>query len=282
VSAPNQAQAEFWSEGGGRKWVEFQDVLDATLAPALNLLMEGAALRPGQSVLDIGCGAGASSLAAAEAVGSEGQVTGVDISAPLLQKAARRAASLPNVSFARGDAQTCAFPARHDALISRFDVMFFGDPAAAFANMARALRSSGQITFVCWAGLDMNPWFLIPAQIAARHLGAPDKPALHAPGPMAFADVEYTFAMLERAGLRGVTITPHQVILTPPGDAAQVAAMAIRIGPAASRIAAVEAGKPEIARIQADITRALAPFQTAQGVRIPAALHLCQARVSEA
>lgn len=278
TAPPNQAQGAFWSEGGGRKWVEFQDVLDATLAPVLDLLLEGAALGPGQGVLDIGCGAGASSLAAAAAVGPDGHVTGADISAPLLEEAARRAAHLPHLRFQHGDAQTHMFEAGHDALISRFGVMFFDDPVAAFANMARALRPGGRVTFVCWDAVAHNPWFRLPAQVAATHLGPPEPGAPHAPGPMAFADADYTRGMLEAAGLRDIAIAPTAVMLTPPGDAAQVASMATRIGPAASRIAATEAPKPVIARIQAELAGVFAPFSTSDGMRIPAALHLCTAR----
>ena len=280
MSDPNQAQAEFWSTEGGRKWVQFQGVMDTTLAPALDLLMAGAALRPGQSVLDIGCGAGASSRAAAAIVGPGARVTGADISATLLEEAERHAADQPSTGFICVDAQTHVFAPEYDALISRFGVMFFDDPVAAFPNMARALRPGGQVTFVCWAGVDLNPWFRLPAQIAARHLGPSEPPAPHAPGPMAFADEVYTQGLLKEAGLSDVCITPSSVMLTPPGDPAQVASLATRIGPAASRIAAVEADTLAMAENEADIAEAFALFETPQGMRIPAVLHLCQARVA--
>ena len=254
--APNRDQAEYWSSAEGAKWVDHQAFFDGSMAPVLERLLAAADLRAGQHVLDIGCGTGASTLAAAAMVGPEG-----------------------NVAFIEGDAQTHAFsPASIDALISRFGVMFFSDPVAAFANMARALKPRARLTFIAWGPMAENPWFALPLAAAAARLGAPEPPPPHAPGPMAFSDQAHVSDILARAGLSEITVQEVRLAFTPPGDVASLADFLTHVGPAARIIAAKQGSAADARAITADIRAALAPFAGADGVRVPALLNLFSAR----
>ncbi len=279
--APNRDQAEYWSSAEGAKWVDHQAFFDGSMAPVLERLLAAADLRAGQHVLDIGCGTGASTLAAAAMVGPEGKVTGLDISPLMLARARERAAQagIDNVAFIEGDAQTHAFsPASIDALISRFGVMFFSDPVAAFANMARALKPRARLTFIAWGPMAENPWFALPLAAAAARLGAPEPPPPHAPGPMAFSDQAHVSDILARAGLSEITVQEVRLAFTPPGDVASLADFLTHVGPAARIIAAKQGSAADARAITADIRAALAPFAGADGVRVPALLNLFSAR----
>lgn len=277
---PNRDQAEFWTSESGGKWVENADFLDRTLAPALDCVLEAADLRPGERVLDIGCGTGASMLAAAQAVGPEGRVTGADISPVMLQGARARAAEAgcATVTFLEADAQTHHFGrGAFDAMISRFGVMFFADSVAAFENMGRAMRRGGRMHFVCWSGLGQNPWFALPRQVAIDRLGAPEPADPRAPGPMAFAERDYVTGILESAGLTEVTAREVAVDLTPPGPVEEVARFAAHVGPA-SRILKERNGTAEDAEaIVEALTGMMRDYATPEGVRVPAVLNLYSA-----
>ena len=277
---PNRDQAEFWSSESGNKWVENAAVLDAAMAPALDAVLEAAALQQGERVLDIGCGTGASTLAAAAAVGPDGRVTGADISPVMLGGARKRAAEAgcATVDFVVADAQTHGFaPGAFDAMISRFGVMFFADSVAAFANMAKAMRPGGRMHFVCWSGLQENPWFSMPRQVAIDRLGAPEPADPRAPGPMAFAERDFVTGILEQAGLAEVHSQEVSVDLTPLGSVEEVAKFAAHVGPA-SRILKEKDGTAEDARVIVEaLSEKMQAFATPDGVRVPATLNLYSA-----
>jgi SAM-dependent methyltransferase len=249
------------------------------MAGILRLLVDGAAPRPGDRVADIGCGTGASTLAAAAMV-QPGPVLGVDISEPLLDRARARAeaAGLQNVDFLLTDAQTHRFqPAAFDVLISRFGMMFFEDPVAAFRNLGKALRPGGRMVFVAWAETAKNPWFQIPQEAAIERLGAPPPVNPHAPGPLAFADASRVLELLRAAGLSQVRAETLDTVLTPPGDVAAAAGVASRVGPAA-RVMKARSGSEEDAKaIEAQIAEGLHPYEQDGSVRVPAVVHLFSA-----
>jgi ubiquinone/menaquinone biosynthesis C-methylase UbiE len=146
----NADQSEFWNLGPGRNWVRYQADLDAIHGPVTDLLLEACAPQEGERILDVGCGAGASAFALARAVSPSGHVRGVDLSVPLIQRAEerRRELDLPNISFEVADAQDHAFESQSfDLVASRFGLMFFSDPVAAFRNIASDLRPGGRIAF---------------------------------------------------------------------------------------------------------------------------------------
>jgi SAM-dependent methyltransferase len=230
-AAPNAAQADYWNADAGRTWAELQVLLDLELQPLGEEALRVPAPRAAERVLDIGCGAGETSLELARAVGPQGSVLGVDLSAPLLDLARRRAAAagLP-VRFVRADAQTAnltadltadlaavseaavsgsAFGDGHfDAVYSRFGVMFFADPAAAFANIRAALRPGGRLAFVCWRAFEANPLMREPLEAALPFIPPPEPVDPAAPGPFAFADPQKVRDILGAAGLARIRVEP--------------------------------------------------------------------------
>ncbi|MBL8552521.1 MAG: methyltransferase domain-containing protein [Hyphomonadaceae bacterium] len=201
-------QKTLWNGPAGNAWVEAQALLDQMLQPMADVLIADiSALRPGR-VLDIGCGTGATTIAAARATG--GDAVGVDISEPMLALARTRAAGA-RATFVCADAQTNAFDAgSFDALMSRFGVMFFDDTAAAFANLRRAARHGAALRFVVWRSAEEN-LFLTTAERAAASL-LPDMPQRQlegpGPGPFALADKTRTAALLKDSGWGAIEIRP--------------------------------------------------------------------------
>src|SRR6266850_2472283 len=182
----NQEQIRYWNEQGGPRWVQRQQQLDAQINPLGLVAMQRAEIRPGERALDVGCGCGQTTLELAQRVGASGSVLGIDISQPMLTRARERQQELgiKNLEFLHADAQTYSFEReRFDLIFSRFGVMFFDDPAAAFANLRTALRSAGRLCFLCWQTLEKNEWARVPFLAATRHVQPPAPPAPDAPGP---------------------------------------------------------------------------------------------------
>ena len=198
----NIEQAEFWSELAPT-WLELEDQMEEVGGFPGELAMDRLELLPGQRVVDLGCGSGRTMLELAGGVGPGGEVTGVDISAEMLARGRERAARLGvgNVKFLHADAQVHDFGEdRFDAAYSRFGVMFFTDPVAAFANVRRALRPGGALSFVCWRGVFDNEWMLIPGAAVAEVTGSlPPMPGPDELGPFSLADPARVRAVLGAA-----------------------------------------------------------------------------------
>ncbi len=219
MTIDNSTQIEFWNGETGRNWVTHDALMEAMLRPLGESVMDTLAPQPGEHVLDIGCGCGHTSVNLAQRVGVEGSVTGIDISAPMLAVASHLAAehSIDNTSiqFVEADAQTHAFePERYDAVFSRFGVMFFEDPAAAFANIRSALRASGRLAFCCWQPRAVNPFMTVPAMAALELLPAPPEVPPRTPGPFAFEEADYVTDVLTKAGFESVAVMPLQQSLS--------------------------------------------------------------------
>jgi SAM-dependent methyltransferase len=231
-------------------------------------------------VLEIGCGTGALTLPLAEAVGEHGRVVAVDISEPMLGAARQKVGDrgLGNVTLLSGDAQVFAFePAAFDLATSRMGVMFFADPAAAFRNIKGALKPGGRLVFACWAPLAENRHWLISYDIALRHLGPPEPPSAHEPGPLAFGDPDYIRGVLTTAGFAEIAVErAHPTIIcgTPEEEARQ----AVMMGPTARLI---EEKKPDEATRQTiahEIEAAFAAEASSGPIRLPATIFLVAAR----
>jgi len=280
MTEANADQAAFWNAQPGQNWVTFQACLDAQLAEVNGALLAACAVQPGERVLDIGCGAGGSTFALAAAVGGSGRVLGLDLSEPLLARAEERRdeLALGQVRFEKGDAQDYPFqPGALDLAASRFGVMFFADPVAAFRNVARALRPGGRLVFVAWAGPEHNPWFAIPQRTAVARLGPVAPTPAEAPGPMAFRDAARVTGLLKAAGLAEARAETVDLRL-PSQSLDAVIELVGNIG-AMPRILREKGGTPDDrTAILAQVRAEFGPFATAEGVRLPARVILYSAR----
>lgn len=203
----NEAQRELWNGTSGEHWATEAERFDTMLQPFVDRILDAAAIQEGDRVLDVGCGNGALLLAAARRVGPDGEVTGLDLSGPMLATARARAeaAGASNVRLDQGDAQTHDFAgAAFDASISRFGVMFFDDPAAAFSNLAGALKPGARVAFSCWKPAFDNEWIMVPSMAALEHLPMPQTGEPDAPGPFAFSDPARVESILTAAGFGDV------------------------------------------------------------------------------
>jgi SAM-dependent methyltransferase len=221
----NAAQQNYWNTIAGPRWVGLEGFVERRVRPVNDLLLASSGVAPGERVLEIGCGTGAFTLPLAEAVGGRGEVLGADISSAMLTGARKRLAEagLRIVTLIEADAQTHQFEAgRFDLITSRFGVMFFADPKAAFANLLRAARPGGRLCFACWGPLEDNRHWLLPYEVVLRHLGPPAPKPPRTPGPMAFADPDYVRSFLGAAGFEAIEMrreTPDIVISTPQKEA---------------------------------------------------------------
>lgn len=208
----NQDQIDYWNGEVGQRWAENHPALDAAFAPFTQALFEAAGLAPGDRVLDIGCGAGETTLWAARQVGPSGRVTGADVSGPLLDAARAREATDPTggapIEWLRADVQGHAFGARFDHALSRFGVMFFDDSAAAFANIRAHLVEGGRLRFLCWRAMAENPWTALPRAAVMPLVPEAEAPPPEAPGPFRFALRETLRPILEEAGFRDIAFEP--------------------------------------------------------------------------
>lgn len=278
----NADQIEYWNEVSGPKWVAMQEDLDSQLVPLMEALLEFANAQPGDSILDVGCGCGASTLAFAEIVGAEGRVEGLDVSRPMLDHARARttAAGLEHISFVQGDAQVAELAqGGYDHVVSRFGIMFFDDPAAAFANLRSALKPGGDLVFICWRPITENPWMTIPAMAAAQHLEMPGPPEPNAPGPFGLADELYTRGQLESGGFTDVTIEPFTLKMHagPGGSLEASAEFSTKIGPVSALLRDADQGT--VAKVKASIVKALRAHEGEDGVKLDFATWLVRARV---
>ena len=280
-SRANDEQIAYWNEKAGPKWVAMQQRLDAQLAPLGDALLERAALLPGERVLDIGCGCGSTTLEAAARVGPGAAVIGADISRPMLERARERAAAagLNNTVFTEADAQVFPFvQGQADAVISRFGVMFFADPAAAFTNIRRALTSAGRLCFICWRPMSENPWIRVPLAAAAKHLELPAPAEPHAPGPFAFDDAKWVRSILDTAGYSNVQVDRHDARL-PIGGSADIERsvdFAIDLGPVSALL--LDKGDDIRSAVRASIREAMTPLLTPEGVVADFATWIVSAR----
>jgi SAM-dependent methyltransferase len=209
VDPTNTAMAQRWDGPGGAFWVEHADVFESQVAPYLQPYLAATGIGPGAHVLDVGCGSGRTAREAAGLAGPTGRVTGIDISGPMLELARRRtsAEGLGTVSFERADAQVADLgTARYDRVISRNGVMFFGDPVAAFANLARALKPDGQLVVLVWQSLAENEWYSDFRAAGSDGRTLPPLPP-DAPGPFALGDPERVRAVLTAAGFAEPELT---------------------------------------------------------------------------
>jgi SAM-dependent methyltransferase len=278
----NSEQRSYWNQQVGPVWVAYQERLDRQIGPHGERALAALAAKPGERILDLGCGCGDSSLSLAERVAPGGQVLGLDLSEPMLVRARERAAAagLANVSFRAADAQTAKLePASFDAAFSRFGVMFFADPVAAFGNVWGALRPGGRLAFVCWRPVAENDWVLVPMAAAAPYLPLPPPAAPDAPGPFSFGAAERVRRILEAARFEAIRIEPAELPMAPGGgDLDEAADTFLEVGPVASALRAMKADDSLREKVRLAVRAAFEPHLRAGRVELGSAIWLVQAR----
>jgi SAM-dependent methyltransferase len=258
-----------------RAWAEVQEPLERQLAPLGRRALAALAPCPGECILDIGCGGGETVLELARAVAPDGAVVGIDLSAAMLAFARRAAERRERVRFVQADAEVYPFePALFNAAFSRFGVMFFADPVAAFINIRRSLKPNGRMAFVCWRALEENQLDILPLRAASPHL--PLLPALdpEAPGPFAFANADRVRGILERADFGEIEITAHDEQVG-SGDLDTMLRVCSRVG----ALGKILRDNPELRAVTLPAVRsALAAYDGADGVKLTAATWVVTAR----
>lgn len=275
---PNDAARRYWAEDAGPRWVRDRVRHDAELAPMLEALLATADPVVGESVLDVGCGTGTSTLAVAERVAPSGRVVGVDVSPPLLaelDRRVRRVVPRPAVQTLLGDAQVDELPGPFDLLVSRMGVMFFDDQVVAWTNLRRAMAPGGRAVAVVWQDQAENPWMVVPGR-AALAVSPPDvpPPGPGEPGPHGLADPALTTDRLTRAGWREVRLEPIRPIVDLGGNLDDAVDQVRGLGSVGG---AIEREGAE--RVLPAVRAALAPYVAADGaVRMQAAAWVITAR----
>jgi SAM-dependent methyltransferase len=262
-------QKALWNGPSGSAWVDGQEMLDRLLRPFEELLLDAMSGRADRRILDVGCGTGSTTLAAARQLGARGRSVGVDISEPMITSAKRRAQQENSkAEFICADAQTHAFePASFDTLISRFGVMFFEDPVGAFVNLRRAATAAAEMRFIAWRGAEENP-FMTTAERAAAPL-LPDLPPRRpdAPGQFGFAKRDRVQRILESSGWSGIDIQPIDVSCSLP--ASELERYVTRFGPVGMFLQ--DADEATRTRVSAVVLEAFRPFVQGAQVRFQAA-----------
>ncbi len=274
AEGPNAQQIAYWNEQAGPKWVAYQEPLDRQIEPLGLAALERAKVAPGERVLDVGCGCGQTTLELARRVGGRGEALGIDLSSPMLERARERARveGLGQARFLAADAQTHRFePLSHQLIFSRFGVMFFENPVAAFHNLRGALAPGGRLAFLCWREMAQNPWMLEPTLAVAKHIAMPPPPPPDAPGPFAFASADRVRGILERSGFTGIALEPQdaEMALAGGSDLEQTAEFFLQIGPAAN--AAREAGVTDLAPLRRSVAEVLSKHRRADGIYLGSA-----------
>jgi SAM-dependent methyltransferase len=277
----NADQIAYWNGPGGQRWAERQAAQDVLLKPVLDILIDRAALKSGERVMDVGCGSGATSIAFAKKVTPSGHVLGIDVSGPMLARARASAPKDLPVDFVQADATDYPFdPASFDLLASRFGVMFFADPARSFANMRKALRPSGRLAFACWREPRENPWMMTSLQAAYKHVPKLPAQGPEDPGPFGFASEERVKRILAAAGFADIAMEacPLSLDVAIGGGLDAAVQGALEIGPVSRALD----GQPAEAKaaVAKSIREALTPFAKGDTVPLPGAIWIVTAKAS--
>ena len=281
MSEVNKNQKDFWSGKGGDIWVERQNAMDTMLSPLGEAALNKLNFNEEENVLDIGCGCGHTTLNIAKRIGPSGNVTGLDISEPMLKRAKESAVemSITNTSFKCIDVQTEDLGDQiYSAAFSRFGVMFFEDSIAAFKNINKSLISGGYLSFVCWQSPAVNPWQSLFIQEVKKFLDLPSPPP-RSPGPFAFMESEYVSSILEESKFQDITIEGHEaeVNMFSGRSLSDSVKDYISINPVVTQMLK-ESSENQIAEIVNSGIEAFSPYYSEKGLIFPSATWLVTAR----
>ena len=262
----NAEQIAEWNGVLGQRWAAMRQEIDRVVVPFGAAALKASAPKPGEHVIDIGCGCGDTAIDIARMVGPTGSVLGVDVSQPMLEVARARGVSVncPQLSFCEGDASTIQLPANIDLLFSRFGVMFFSRPSAAFRHLRKSLRTGGRCVFVCWRPPRDNPWAMTPLSAARQALDiTPPQSDPEAPGPFAFADEGRLRTILSDAGFGSIDLQRFDAAIFLGPTPRSAAEGAIQMGPVARLVR--EVGVQHLPIIIDAVERSLAPLAAPNG-----------------
>src|SRR2546428_1752457 len=280
-SDANAAQRDFWNSPASRAWADQHERMDRLVAELTAQVLDFAAPRPGEHVLDIGCGGGTTTLELARRVGPTGHVLGADIAEHSIVRLRQRIADagLAQVEAIVADGSAHAFPPDSiDLVFSRFGVMFFADPMAAFGNVHRAVKPGGRLNLLVFRTAKENLWPQGPLE-AVRHLLPPTPPpGPEDPGPFSWAHPARVRRILEGAGVRDVSLTPldPRIRLAPPGGIADAIDFMLTFGPLTRVVPALPAEQQ--AAVRGELESFFRRFDGPRGIVLPAANWIVQAR----
>ncbi len=266
MSADNSEQIAEWNGALGERWVAMRQEIDRLVVPFGNAALKAAAPQPGERAIDIGCGCGDTAIEIARMVGASGAVLGIDVSGPMLAVARSRGAlaNCAHLTFRDGDASEAALPSNTDLLFSRFGVMFFSQPAAAFSHLRKSLRAGGRCVFVCWRAPRDNPWAMTPLSAARAAMGITPAPAdPDAPGPFAFADEQRLRTILSDAGFGDVDVQRFDAAISLGAAPRSAAESVVQVGPVSRLVR--EMGAEYLPIIVDAVERALVPLAAPDG-----------------
>jgi SAM-dependent methyltransferase len=277
MNPANAEQVAYWNGPGGERWSREQVAIDRAFEALTRRLFERASLHSGERVLDVGCGCGTTTLAAADAVQPGGTVLGIDVSAPMLARARERSPGRRHVEYLEADASTHAFERAFDVALSRFGVMFFRDHTKAFANVRTALRPGGRLAFLCWRPATDNEWVRVPHDAAIRHVPADAPLGPEEPGPFSFGDPARVERILRGAGFTDLEIAPFDgdVVLSDDGLEPAVR-FAMTAGPTARLVRDVADDARE--RVRRELETTLRPLLRGGRLALNGATWLVHAR----
>ena len=282
AEGPNSDEIEYWNGAAGQIWTDSNRLFDRMFKPLADLAIARAAPMPGERVLDIGCGCGATTLLVAARVAPGGAITALDISTLMLAEVRERAKSSPvPIQVINADAETHDFaPSSFDVTFSQLGVMFFTNPNTAFANFHRALKPGGRMVFVCWRDPDLNPWLMLPVE-SVLHL-APEGfelPHADAPAsPFSFAPQEKVEAILADAGFTDVRHEAHSIkIRMGEGDLDDCVDLAFKVVSPIRGILS-QASDSDATAVVDTVRAALAPYHTGNRIELAGSVWVVSAR----
>ena len=267
---PGNELVDFWNDVLAPKFIRFKHILVDGLTRHSEAVFPSLPVKPGERVLDVGCGFGDTAIQLARRVGPQGSVTGIDCCDAFLAFGRRDAAAagLSNVTFIEGDVQSHAFEPVHDFVFSRFGTMFFENPVAGLRNMRKALKPGGLMTMIVWRSLDDNPWVGLPKQVVLKYLPQPDADARSCgPGPFSMADREMVTAMLKSAGYVDPAFKRVDAPVLVGATAKDSIDFQLALGPAGEVFReAGELAEQRRGEIEAALSEALSAYETEEGI----------------
>ena len=250
----NVEQFEYWNNKSGPKCVKLDDSMNERFSTLTDELFRRATVNENDNVLDIGCGGGETSFRASQLAGNAGYVTGADISETLLNLARSKYSKIDNLEFNLCDVQNHKFQSDcFDKIISRFGVMFFDDPVAAFTNILPSLKAGGSLNFVCWTDIKQNEFIIDGAEIITEYTQINLPPVTREPGPFAFSEKSYVEEILTASGFKNIKIDTVHTTISTKDSLQQAAHILMNIGPRAKMLSGANLSDKTLLKIESEL-----------------------------